>query len=64
MGDWVNIDAVVFDMDGVLIDTEPVWRRVEMSVLNGVGCELTEADMRLGRRRSYRRERLHPFPLG
>jgi sugar-phosphatase len=36
--------AVVFDMDGVLIDSEPLWRRAEIEVLATVGLRLTEAD--------------------
>ena len=40
------LGAVVFDMDGVLIDTEPAWRRVEIDVLGRLGVELTEADCR------------------
>ena len=38
--------AVVFDMDGVLIDTEPVWRSVEIEVFDSLGLRLTEADCR------------------
>jgi beta-phosphoglucomutase-like phosphatase (HAD superfamily) len=37
---------VIFDMDGVLIDTEPVWRRVEKEVLATLGISLSEADCR------------------
>jgi HAD superfamily hydrolase (TIGR01509 family) len=37
---------VVFDMDGVLIDTEPVWREVEIEVFGTVGVSLTEDDCR------------------
>ena len=40
------IRACVFDMDGVLIDTEPVWRRVERDVLARVGVELTDDQLR------------------
>src|SRR5688500_6212873 len=29
-------------MDGVLIDSEPLWRDVEMSLLGGLGVPLTE----------------------
>jgi sugar-phosphatase len=36
----------VFDMDGVLIDTEPVWRRVECEVFARVGVHLTEEQVR------------------
>jgi sugar-phosphatase len=32
-------------MDGVLIDTEPIWRAAETAVLAGIGIELTEADL-------------------
>lgn len=39
------IEAVVFDMDGVLIDSEPIWRRVERDAFAGVGIELVEEDL-------------------
>jgi sugar-phosphatase len=39
------IEAVVFDMDGVLIDSEPIWRAVERRVFAGVGIELTDEDL-------------------
>lgn len=39
------IEAVVFDMDGVLIDSEPIWRAVEREVFAGVGLELTDEDL-------------------
>jgi len=39
------ISACVFDMDGVLIDTEPVWRRVEQEVFGRVGVQLTEEQL-------------------
>jgi sugar-phosphatase len=34
--------AVIFDMDGLLIDTEPVWRRAQIEELGRVGLNLTE----------------------
>lgn len=34
--------AVVFDMDGVLIDSEPIWRDVEQRVFAGVGLDLDD----------------------
>lgn len=37
------IRAAIFDMDGLLIDSEPFWREVEMEVFRGVGVPLTEA---------------------
>ncbi|MFN2581668.1 MAG: hexitol phosphatase HxpB [Candidatus Dormibacteria bacterium] len=40
------ITGCVFDMDGVLIDTEPVWRRVEREVFARVGVELTDEQLR------------------
>lgn len=39
------IEAVVFDMDGVLIDSEPIWRDVEREVFGRVGVELTDEDL-------------------
>jgi sugar-phosphatase len=36
--------AAIFDMDGVLIDSEPLWRRVERQVFAALGVELSEAD--------------------
>ena len=38
--------AVVFDLDGLLIDSEPFWRRAEIEVFGRVGLELTELDVR------------------
>jgi sugar-phosphatase len=46
IGDMVRpIEAVVFDMDGVLLDSEPIWRRIEVEVFGRVGVELTEEDL-------------------
>ena len=36
--------AVIFDMDGVLVDSEPMWRLAEQEVFTGVGLELDDAD--------------------
>jgi HAD superfamily hydrolase (TIGR01509 family) len=38
--------AVIFDMDGVLIDTEPVWRSVEIDVFASLGVHVTQAECR------------------
>ncbi|MCZ7686477.1 MAG: hexitol phosphatase HxpB [Sandaracinaceae bacterium] len=35
--------AAIFDMDGLLVDSEPTWRRTEVEVLATVGLALTEA---------------------
>jgi sugar-phosphatase len=36
--------ALIFDMDGVLVDSEPLWRLAERQVFAEVGLELTDAD--------------------
>lgn len=39
--------AVIFDMDGVLVDTEPIWRRVMVAGFNRVGIPFNEQDCRI-----------------
>lgn len=38
------VDAVIFDLDGLLIDSEPLWWASEIEVFAGVGLHLDEAD--------------------
>lgn len=40
------VKALIFDMDGVLIDSEPLWRRAMISGFNSVGMAFTEEDCR------------------
>lgn len=40
------IRAAIFDMDGLLIDSEPFWRKAEISAFAEVGLILSEADCR------------------
>lgn len=42
----MKLAAVLFDMDGVLIDSEPFWRQAEMEVFASVGLHLSEDDCR------------------
>jgi HAD superfamily hydrolase (TIGR01509 family) len=44
--------AAIMDMDGLLIDTEPVWRQAEAAVFTELGSHLSEAEMlsTMGRR--------------
>lgn len=41
-----TLQAVLFDMDGLLVDTEPLWFEVESSVMGRLGGEWTPADQR------------------
>ncbi len=36
------MQVVIFDMDGLLIDSEPLWREAEVDVFGAVGVPLTE----------------------
>jgi sugar-phosphatase len=38
------IEAVIFDMDGVLIDSEPLWRVAETRAFNAIGVPMQEVD--------------------
>lgn len=40
------LKALIFDMDGVLIDSEPLWRKAMVNGFNGAGIPFTEEDCR------------------
>src|SRR5450432_2065899 len=39
-----SLQAVLFDMDGLLVDTEPLWFEVERAVMGRLGGSWTEQD--------------------
>nr|WP_294861647.1 hexitol phosphatase HxpB [uncultured Fluviicola sp.] len=39
-----NFDGVIYDMDGVLTDSEPLWKIAMEDVFKSVGCTLTKED--------------------
>jgi HAD superfamily hydrolase (TIGR01509 family) len=39
-----GLQAVLFDMDGLLVDTEPIWFEVEQSVMARLGAQWTPLD--------------------
>ncbi len=44
--DAAVFDAALFDMDGLLVDSEPLWRRAEIEVFGRHGLVLTEDQCR------------------
>lgn len=41
----MTISAVIFDMDGVLIDSEPLWEQAGVTYFNQLGLPVSHADM-------------------
>jgi len=39
-----QILAAIFDMDGLLIDSEPLWDRAELEVMEGLGVDVSRRD--------------------
>ncbi len=39
-----GLSAVLFDMDGLLVNTEPIWLEVERQTLATLGCTWSQAD--------------------
>ena len=42
----MTLRATLFDMDGLLIDSEILWHEAEIEVFGSLGLELTEHDVR------------------
>ncbi|GAB5417097.1 MAG: hexitol phosphatase HxpB [Crocinitomicaceae bacterium] len=44
MIDRSQFEAIIFDMDGVLIDSEPLWKIAMEEAFQSVGCNITRKD--------------------
>jgi HAD superfamily hydrolase (TIGR01509 family) len=42
----MGLSAVLFDMDGLLVDTEPLWLQAEIATMAQLGATWSEADQR------------------
>lgn len=38
------IKGMIFDMDGLLVDSEPFWRQAQIEIFSALGITITEAD--------------------
>ncbi len=39
------IQAIIFDLDGLLVESEPLWRRAEAKVFGSLGLSLSETEL-------------------
>lgn len=40
--DMKNVKGVIFDMDGVIIDTENIWKQAEKEFFSSLGVQMPE----------------------
>lgn len=64
------IKAIIFDMDGVLIDSEEIWDNAEKTVFSSYGISVTETDQLLTRNMNmlevseyWSKKSIRPFSL-
>lgn len=38
------LKAVIFDMDGVIVDSEPIYRRIEMNIISDLGLDIPQEE--------------------